>query len=180
MKTVLSKQPLRRDFRNHPQAKGLFKEVDLRVTPRSRLFAKVLVFDTQADMRDFWNSAIGRSPICRKTCAVVSGLAMERCKIEKDGSKTNNRVEVDPRYFCVMAFNLDDMVYEVLAHECTHAGFCYMRRLKHRSPFYRHFSDDDEEQVAYPTGRMFWALNKIFTTNGVYDQANARRKPKRN
>lgn len=148
MKTVLSKEPLRRDFTNHPKAKGLILESDVRIN-RGRLRLKLLVFRKPAHLLYFWKHALGKASLGKGCLGAVNSL-----KILWDDTVTGKRrQEVDPRYFAIMGLCADHLGMEILSHEAVHAGYAYAQRVGTHSPWHDAF-DLDEEHLAYPTGRV--------------------------
>ena len=148
MKTVLSKEPLRRDFMSHPKAKGLILESDVRIN-RGRLRLKLLVFRKPAHLIYFWKHALGKASLGKGCLGAVNSL-----KILWDDTVTGKRhQEVDPRYFAIMGLCADHLGMEILSHEAVHAGYAYAQRVGTHSPWHNAF-DLDEEHLAYPTGRV--------------------------
>jgi hypothetical protein len=159
MKKVFSK-PLPTDFSVLPLGETIIYQFGVKLSAHSRLQAKVLLFKNRTHLRKFWRSNIGSDPGAR-TLAVVSMVASELWNSQTD----ETRQEVDPRYFCVMGFNLKDVNPNIICHESVHAGFCYARRVGKRTLF-ENAMNFDEEEVAYPSGEIAAIITKMFAQEG--------------
>lgn len=86
---------------------------------------------------------------------VANDLQTIRCKIDKKGVKSNERIETDARYFSVIGLSLP-ITTEIVLHEAVHAAYAYERRVK-RMPWepYKSF---DEERICYPAGKIADAI----------------------
>jgi len=159
MKKKLRTTPLRRDWTNHPSAKGLLGEKDFSVHNRARLHCKVLVFDTKKNMERFWSLALGLK--LRGALGAVNCLGEI---FQKDG--VDEYVELDPRYFCVCSFVKRHLNTEVLIHEMVHVGEEYQKRVG-----FKGWPGEDGmpvEGIAYPAGIIGWQVNKWLHENNLY------------
>lgn len=163
MKIVYSKHPLPHSLWYFPGLRGLVRECDICITQSARLHAKVAVFKNLSSMRHFWKLIDKPQP---KALAVVCQLSSTRYRIDAQGNEYNHRLEVDPRYFCLMTFALGHLNMEIVSHESVHAGFAYARRVK-RSPF-KAALRFDEEAIAYPAGRIARSLNGWLYKHDLY------------
>jgi hypothetical protein len=108
MRFVPNKKPMRRDFANHPHAKGLVAEADIKPLPRGRLAAKLLVFESQPALRAFWKKTTGFD-ISRRCPGVVNALAHEVIKVGRtDNEPDEHRLCGDQRYFCMIGLCLGE------------------------------------------------------------------------
>lgn len=141
-------------------------EAELQITRRGRLRAKLLLFATMRDFRHFWREVMGRRDPGSRCLAQVDSMTTTRFRVEADGTETGHYLEVDPRYFCVISLVRGHTGMEVLSHEAVHAGYCYAKRVA-RTPFEaaRHF---DEEEIAYPAGRVARWMNVYLHDNGFH------------
>ena len=152
-----SKRPLPGSFVGRKHAQDVVSEIDIRVTGGARLRAKVLFFKSTAGLRRFWKLALKQPD--RRAMACVQGLARER-----SGTNGVKVLEVDPRFFCVMAFALRTKIktapswMELIAHESVHAGICYAKR--HARDFWVAEGNLGEENIAYPSGKIAAAINR--------------------
>lgn len=116
-------------------------------------------------LRRFWKLGLGQPD--RRAMACVQGFALERHR--RDGSKV---LEVDPRFFCVMAFALKTKSktcpswMELIAHESVHAGICYAKR--HARDFWVDEGNLGEENIAYPSGKIAAAINRHMHKRNLY------------
>ena len=148
MRTVLNKQPLRRDFGNHPEVEGLILESDIQIN-RGRLRLKLLVFYKPVQLRAFWKNVLGKDSLGKGCLGAVNSLQV-MCENPATGAR---RKEVDGGYFAIMGLCAEHLGMEILSHEAVHAGFAYAQRVGNHSPWHDAF-DLDEEHLAYPTGRV--------------------------
>jgi hypothetical protein len=175
MRFVPNKKPMRRDFANHPHAKGLVAEADIKPLPRGRLAAKLLVFESQPALRAFWKKTTGFD-ISRRCPGVVNALAHEVIKVGRtDNEPDEHRLCGDQRYFCMIGLCLGDLYPEILTHEAVHAGFCYEKRVK-RNMFGKAVGDFDEERIAYPSGAIAAGINDFLHRKKLYGRKAARRR----
>lgn len=154
---VVFGKPLPSKWSGHSKAEGLVAEADIAVSKRGRLKAKLLVFRSQTAMRKFWRIAMGHD-LGSGCFGAVNGLA---------GEWSDGRVQVDRRYFCVIALCRRHLSMEVISHESVHAGYCYAKR--QRRDIFGSVFDFDEERVAYPAGRIAAAINRFCFARGLYE-----------
>lgn len=90
----------------------------------------------------------------RRCPAAVNGLSYEKTKVRPAGDPRPDlvRVYVNARYFCIIGLCVGYLGTEVLTHEATHAGYAYAKRVGRN--VWGRINDFDEEQIAYPTGRI--------------------------
>jgi hypothetical protein len=162
MKKVFTDNPLPLDFMGLPLGETIVYQGGIKMSQHSRLQAKVLVFKNRTHLKKFWDKNL-RNGLGSRVCAAVNALACECC----NPVTGETRMEVDPRFFCVMAFNLKDLSMEIIAHESVHAGFAYARRIGKRTLF-ENALEFDEEEVAYPAGEIAAELNRVFHDKGFY------------
>jgi hypothetical protein len=149
MRIIRNKKPLRRDFSNHPHAKGLIWEDDIGFK-RTRLKCKLLVFDTVNHMKRFFKKALGH-PI-PGALGAVSYLAYEVYNVDENGATSLKNVFVDPRYFAVMVLSKKNLDIETICHESVHAAFAFSQRdriKKDPKAF-----DNPDENICYPAGAI--------------------------
>lgn len=167
----ISENPLPRVWHTHPKAvaKDIIGEAELRISPHSRLRAKLLIFRNNKAMRKFFKDVLGKpESVCKKTLGVVSGLSYDVFDFSKPGSESVY-FEVDPRYFCVIGLLKDHLRMEIICHEAVHAGFAYAARQQRK----QWVKGDvlDEEQVCYPAGRIASAINLFCHREGMYSES---------
>lgn len=155
MRTVHSKRTLPRCWRNHPACKHLVLEQDIAVSPRSRLRAKLLVFDGVRHMRRFIKTALGWNGA--KAGAFCQKLSVDVLTVHKDGRETK-LTKRDPRYFAIIVLAKNRLFLEYVVHEANHAAFEYADRVN-RMGRWPDDIDNSEERVCYPTGRIVCAIN---------------------
>jgi hypothetical protein len=168
---IPNKRQMRRDFARHPHAKGLIAEADIKPSPRGKLAAKLLVFESQPALRAFWKKLTGFD-ISRRCPGVVNALCHERSKIDRDGNETHRTLHGDSRYFCMIGLCLGDLYPEILTHEAVHAGFCYEKRVR-RNVFGKAVGDFDEERIAYPAGAIAAGINDFLHRHKLYGRKPA-------
>lgn len=147
MRVVHQKKPLRRDR----WSEKAVLETDIRIR-QSRLRMKLQVFKTNKDLRAYWRRLHGGYGgwLGRYCAGVVNGLATEVVDYRK-GEKEQRRMEVDPRYFAVMALIQGKLTMEYICHESVHAAYAYAKRVTRKDLWCR-AHDLDEEELAYLTG----------------------------
>lgn len=160
MRLVCSKTSLPRQFINHPKAKGLVFEKDLRIGS-SRLRAKLLIFKNRTVLNGFWRDVLGKGNLGRYCFGAVNGLYTEIQNVTAIGKTSLRRLEADRRYFCVIGMIEGFFNAEIVTHEAIHASYCYCKRAV-RSPWDRHAKDFDEEAIAYPAGEIANAINNVY------------------
>lgn len=145
-------------------------ESDVAPAPITRLRVKLLVFDTRANMRRFWNHVLKNSRLGFGCCAAVNALACEKIIIDGNGLESKPVMEVDPRYCCVVGLCVRDLCFEVICHESVHAGFAYAKRVQSRNMWAGKF-DLDEEAICYPAGHIASAINRLLFKHNLYDRS---------
>jgi hypothetical protein len=153
-----SEKPLPTNFANHPQAKGIVTETDVRIA-RSRLMAKVIVFHNRKHLREFWKRVLGLD-LGSKCDGAVNALIFTEQTYE-GGKLTAEYLVADKRYFCVIGLLREQHNMEVISHEAVHAGFCYAKRVR-RTPWNAQVKHFEEEAIAYPAGEVAAAINRIY------------------
>lgn len=167
MKTRHSKTPIPRNWKSLPGAEGMIFALDVSISPKSRLLVKVLVFEDQKALRRFWKLGLCRADPGKETRALMSELDFTITQYDESGAMTEHFREVDPRYVGVMAFSLDHMSVEYVAHECVHAAFAIYRRVGKRK-LWPDFDESPEEAIAYPVGGLVNTINRAFYAEGIY------------
>lgn len=150
MKIRHADNPIPRIWKNHPHARGIVFEKDLSIGS-SRLKAKLLIFEDRKAMSIFWKNALGVMDLGDCCSGVVNQLRFHVISFA-DGMESQI-TEVDPRYFCVIGLVQDRLTYEIITHEAVHAAYAYVKRIK-KSPWDQDAKDFDEEEIAYPVGRI--------------------------
>lgn len=153
-----NRSPLPKSWRRITGKIPVALEADIRLTRSSRLRAKLLVFENRHDLHRFWKDVL-RLPLGHpgKCAGAVNSLAVDRVRI-RQGHPDRHTMAVDPRYFCVIGLSLGWLTMEVLAHEAVHAGMAYAKRRRGDMWLTRH--EFDEEEIAYPIGRIARQLNR--------------------
>lgn len=173
MKVRCLRPGLPKRISTHPKARGIKSAAD--ITIHGRLTLKVVVFEKQRDMVHFWTEVLGKPHLGRRTLGAVNALSHEIITITP-GKPDRSTLWVDPRYFAIMGLVHGHLNMEIVTHESVHAAFCYAKRCK-RTPW-AHHAEFDEEEVAYPAGRIARALNAYLHDEGLYATAPTRRKAK--
>lgn len=171
MKIRHSKTPLPIVWTGHPSVHDgdILLEKDLALSKHSRLRAKLLVFKNNLAMKRFFDEALDKpGQVTRKTLGIVSQLSCEVYRF-KNKELVEQRLEVDPRYFCLIGLIVGHLSMEIICHESVHAGFAYAARSRVRQ-WVRREDDLDEEQVCYPAGRIASLINKAVWKARLYDQ----------
>lgn len=144
--------------------RGIVAEADISPTRNGVLRAKLLIFRAARDMREFWKKRI-KNDLGRGAVGAVNGLYCHRERFRK-GNCVDEWLEADRRYFCVIGLIQSRLCMEIIAHEATHAGFCYAKRTR-RLPWGT-VDDFDEEHVAYPAGAIAAKINRFVYQKGLY------------
>jgi hypothetical protein len=166
---IVYKRPIPRRWMNNPKAAGVLAEADITPTPRGRLAAKLLVFDTTRSMNRFWKLAVSGNSLGRGCHGVVNGLSFVLQPRERKRGKTPpSTLCVDPRYFCVIGLCKRHLTMEVIAHESVHAGFAYEKRVKRN--VFGPAAEMDEERIAYPAGAIAGAINRFLHDRKLYEK----------
>lgn len=153
-----------RDWSGWPAARPALLMADIRLSRGSRLAMKLLVFASKAELRRFWRTLNGFD-LGRHCVGAVNGLASEVIDFRK-GRQGKSRMEVDPRYFCLMGLVRGKIDAEIITHEAIHAGFAYAKRVKHRN-MWRAAHDFDEEHICYPAGRIALEVSRVLYRGGM-------------
>lgn len=162
MRIVHAKRALPRCFKNHPAGKEIVAEVDLASSRRSRLRAKLLLFPHPTALQRFWLKALGYK-LGRYALGAVNSLSRE---IHYGPKLERRRVEVDPRYACIIGLAQSKLSMEIIVHESVHAGFAFAKR--HRGDFWLGPNAFDEENICYPAGAIAGAINRFLQDNRLY------------
>jgi hypothetical protein len=157
MRTVHSKHALPRCWRKHPACKGLVLEQDIAVSPRSRLRAKLLVFDGTRSLKQFCNRALNDKGGWFDGMVHPCSYTLEQ--VGKDGTSHVFDV-VDKKYFCIIGLAKTRLSTNVVCHESCHVGFRYADRVK-RAGLWPGDWEVQEERVCFPAGRVFAEINKV-------------------
>lgn len=158
-------RPLPRRFDGHRHAKGLVHEADIKLTRRAKLAAKLLVFKDAASLHKFWWKSLGHE-LGDDCLGAVNSLSATVMTFKR-GVETI-RYENDPRYFCVIGLVKGRCGMEVMAHESVHAAYAYVKRLEPPVAWARHAKHFDEEEIAYPAGRIAAEINRELWDAGVH------------
>jgi len=148
----------------HPGAMGVNAEADINVGG-GRLALKVVVFDRQKWLPHFWRVVLGRPHLGARTLGAVNALAHETIDI-RSGRPDRSTMWVDPRYFAIMGLVRGHLSMEIVTHESVHAAFCYAKRCKGNQ--WAEYTDFDEEEIAYPAGRIARAVNALLHDKCLY------------
>lgn len=158
---LVTKKLLPSNWASHSGAVGVLGEVDIRITKRSRLRAKVLLFDTPRNMRKSWKQMLGKE-LGRGSLGAVNGLSCEY----SNPSSGYRYMEADATYFAIVGLCKEHLGMEIISHEAVHVGYAYHKRVA-RSPF-ASVDEFDEERIAYPAGRAAAAMNRWLHDGGWY------------
>jgi hypothetical protein len=164
-KFVATKRPLPRRWSGRRKAGGLVAEVDIRIRPRGRLCAKLLVFRNPTALRRFWRDGLGKGDLGRGCCGAVNALSLTKVD---PGTGRELEYVGDRRYFCVIGLSVGWLSMDVVCHEAVHAAYCYERRVR-RNLFGAAAADFDEERIAYPAGFIAAAVNRFLHREGLYE-----------
>ncbi len=169
MKVVHSDKPLPHKWGGMPLGNTAVLIADVFVSRHSRLRMKLLVFEKRLHMRRFAKAALNIHLSGVNTAGFCNALGHERLKVEKDGSTSNHRLVVDPRFFAVMCLCVDALGMEVITHEAGHAAFAYANRVKHKDLWPGQRSND-EEAICYPLGLIASRVNIALREAGLYER----------
>lgn len=145
------------------KGKGICCQGDIRVNA-GRLRAKLVVFETNKDMRAFWRKHC-RNGLCRRTLGAVNSLAREVIEISP-GEPDRYRTEVDARYFCIIGLLRKHLTMRVISHESVHAAFAFAKR-RTRSHWDALAVSFDEEAIAYPVGEIARNITLFIQKRGM-------------
>jgi hypothetical protein len=168
MQVRCTKRALPRRWDNLPGASKAILIAEIRVTPHSKLWMKVLVFRNARALHSFWKRGLGRGDLGADCVGAVGQLGGER-ECVATGRKS---MWVDPRYFAVMGLVVTHLNAEIITHECCHAGYAYWKRVKLRN-MWPNQKEHDEEGVCYPSGLIAGRLNGLLWDHKIYDLYNA-------
>ncbi len=165
-----STPPLPTDWSTLSGSEGIVFSGDVRVSSRSRLRAKILVFRDLAALQRFWRLGLGRRKPPEDTVrAIVSDLSSIVTFHPPKGTPRRPPVwQIDPVYFCVAGFVLGHLSMDYITHESLHAAYAYARRVAGRQSWPD--KEDPEEHVCYPAGRIAGAINQLFHRHRLYDR----------
>lgn len=149
----------------YPLDKGIVTEARLKLTRHSRLYAKLLVFDSNKSLCRFFTKVLDRpESVCPKTLGICSALSSEVWSFKKE--KERHWLEVDKNYFCLIGLIQGHLNMEIICHEAVHAAFAYKARMNRRV-----WSDGDqmdEEEICYPAGCIARLINQHLHSEGLY------------
>lgn len=166
MKIRHSKNPLPRLF--YPLHKGIVNEASLRISKKSRLRAKLLIFENNAQMKDFFTRVLDRPhSVTKDTRGVVSALSWT-VENYKKGKEPQRFLEVDPVYFCLIGLIVGHLRMEIICHEAVHAAFAYKARQSRR--VWSDKDELDEEEICYPAGIIASQINRFLHDEGLYQK----------
>ncbi len=155
MKKRISTTPYPGRWRDMPGIRNCPLLFDVRLSQRTKLAAKVLVFEKRRDLHRAWrmvfDSVLSRD--CYGVCRHLSELV-----VFPDGRP--DVLEVDPQYYCVIGLCRERLTVEAITHECVHAAFAYSNRKSGKFEWKIDDTDMDEEEICYPAGRIAAAIVK--------------------
>lgn len=167
MRVRHTRRPLPRNFQTHPKARGrsILCEYDLSLTRRSRLRAKLLVFERTRDLRRFWKSVLGKGDLGPGCLGAVNQLG-EVVTSFKPGASPRSYWRCDPRYFAVIGLCRQHLTMDVITHEAVHVGFAHLARA--RAVWWRTAArENSEEWLAYPAGIAASAIVGALRAEGL-------------
>ncbi len=158
------------DWSTLSASEGIVFSGDVRVSSRSKLRAKILVFRDVAALQRFWRLGLGRRKAPEDTVrAIVSDLSSIVTFHPPKGTPRRPPVwQIDPVYFCVAGFVLGHLSMDYITHESVHAAYAYARRVAGRKSWPD--KEDPEEHVCYPAGLIAGAINQLFHRYRLYDR----------
>jgi hypothetical protein len=165
MKIVHCKTTIRRKWHTSRKARGLVMESDIGFR-HGRLRAKLVVFDTLKNLRNFWRTCLKLSSIPRAYGAVNS-MSTHFVGYDKHGNARTERIEVDARYFCIIGLCRRHLGMETISHEAVHAAYAYAKR-QGKTPWDTPIERFDEEKIAYPAGIIAATINEQLHRAGMY------------
>lgn len=155
-----------RSLSRTPKIPGMIAQCDVRPTDAGYLTAKVMVFQDRNSMNRFWRKSFDCG-ISRNCKGVAKGLFGWTERVDQAGKWVRKCITGDRRYFCVIGLIHGHLNMEVVTHESVHAGLCYAKRAT-RTPWAK-YGDFDEEQIAYPAGRIAARINQFLHKKGLYE-----------
>lgn len=164
-----SKKPLPKCWLGLRGANKAVFQGDVKVCEKGRLKAKLLIFKSSNDLRNFWKLGLGKGDLGKGCVGAVNSLGYEIIHFPaKDQKQLPQRVQVDKNFFCVIGLTLEHIGMEVITHESVHVGFSYAKRVNNKN-LWPNAVNMDEENVCYPAGRIAANINILFRKNGIYD-----------
>ena len=155
MKKVAANTVLSHPLAGLPVVGKVAHEADMRVTPRSRIRYKVVIFETQHCLLQFWGHFF-RYQLPDNALAAVRDVSTTVWGPANGGTEY---LRVDPKYFAVVGLVDRHITTNVLAHEAAHLAYAYDRRMGKRNPFID--PHNHEEQLAYPVGIITQQLTDL-------------------
>lgn len=169
---IVHRAPLPACWTGHPLARGIVGECDIRLTKTSKLTAKLLVFDSNKNLRAFWKDCLGSTELGTHCKGAVNAIAREAILVDHDGVVHRREYQCDPRFFCVIGLlsgyktKCRGRAMEIVTHEAVHAAYAYEKR--RRRKMWANAADLDEENIAYPAGILATAINRFMHDRDLY------------
>lgn len=149
---------------SHRDLVVLDDEFTTRVAPDrfTTLRMRFLVFKSQPAMRKFGKDVLGiTNGLCRRTTGFCKDL-MDELTWKAPGPPPcpSPHTSVDARYFAVVGMTVQNLTFEIISHEATHAAFALHRRLARRGLDSKALPPDalPEEFICYPVGHLTGAM----------------------
>lgn len=142
--------------RSSPKVKGLLLEKDLKIHRNARLRAKLVVFDTNKNLRRFWNKVLYTPDLGESCGGAVNALERTCIRFLKNGTEESH-IQRDPLYFCLIGLLKNHLTTEVICHESVHGAFALQRRRS--GVLWSGQQDMPEEAVCYPAGILASLIN---------------------
>jgi hypothetical protein len=152
-------------WKKHPAAEGLLAEGNLKIG-KSRLAAKLLIFDRPASLRHFWKNGLNRFDLGKGCQGAVTGYTTE--KWAYPNGKEIRWLEADNHYFCIIGLCATHLSMEIVCHESVHAGLRYIERVK-KTPWDSQIGHFAEERMAYPIGAIAREINAFLFRYNLYE-----------
>lgn len=134
-----------------PHFPGMAAQANIRVNG-GRLRAKLVVFNTPAQLRRFWKARVHDSDLGKGCLGAVSKMSQRVIDCGGRG-EFRDRIEADARYFCIIGLVRGHLTTRIVCHESVHAGIAYLER-KTRNDWDKLAARNDEEALAYPVGEI--------------------------
>lgn len=142
---------------------GAVLEGWLKMSKYSKLELRIFVFNNKKNLKKFWRKHINPyENISNNFLAVTNPLAYKARYMK--GGKEYTSCFFDRNYFSVVAFTVDNLTLEIIAHEAAHCAMHYAKRMGPRNIFFD-CMELDEEQVCYPVGIITSLLVKFLKDN---------------
>lgn len=138
---------------------------DIKLTPGSKLAARVVIFKNITDLRRQVKNVFGIE-LGNSCYAAVIDLA----DIVEDGQTGKKVLQCDPKYYCFIGFAQNKLSIEYVCHECVHAGYAYEKRVKR--DIWAPINSIDEERVAYPAGMLARNIMAWIWKNKLHEKPN--------